>query len=76
MKIENMSIDEIKNHIDKLLHEYRKRKDTLDYVMNDWELAEAQEELALYAVKIKRLKARLHELGYVEEQDDYHMIKA
>ncbi|MBD3794593.1 MAG: hypothetical protein IE881_01390 [Epsilonproteobacteria bacterium] len=76
MKIENMSIDEIKQHINRLLQEYRERKDNLDYVMNDWEIAEEQEALSLYAVKIKRLKARLHELGYVEEQDNYHMIKS
>jgi len=63
MKIENMSIDEIKQHINRLLQEYRERKDNLDYVMNDWEIAEEQEALSLYAVKIKRLKARLHELG-------------
>jgi uncharacterized protein YeeX (DUF496 family) len=76
MKIENMSIDEIKQHINRLLQEYRERKDNLDYIMNDWEIAEEQEALSLYAVKIKRLKARLHELGHVEEQDNYHMIKS
>jgi len=55
------SVEEAKSEIERLLKAYRVKKDDLEWADDDWEVGEIQEELDQYAIKIKRLKAKIRE---------------
>ena len=54
------NIDEVKKEIDKLLEEYRAKKDDLALTEDDWAIDEINVELDQYAKKIKVLQAKVH----------------
>ena len=54
-------VEEAKSEIERLLKAYRVKKDDIEWADDDWEVSEIQEELDQYAIKIKRLKAKIRE---------------
>ncbi len=65
MEIKNSeNIEEIKAKIEQLLTAYRAKHDELEWADDEWESSEIQEELDVYAKKIKKLKAQVRELEH------------
>ncbi len=50
---------EVKKNIEKLLAQYRAKKDDLEWADDEWSEDEIQVELDLYAKEIKTLKAQI-----------------
>ena len=66
MQIENeevatkpFDVNEVKAHIEKLLMQYRSRKDDLEWADDEWSADEIQVELDGYAKEIRDLKEKV-----------------
>ncbi len=61
---QDLTVEEIKAKIEKLLATYRAKHDELEWADDEWESSEIQEELDAYAKEIKKLKAQVRELEH------------
>lgn len=52
-------IKEAKERIEKLLKEYRVKKDELEWIDDEWSIDEINDELERYAKEIKLLQAKV-----------------
>ena len=68
IETEAFNLEKIKAEIDKLLARYRSKKEELEWADDDWEVSEIQEELDVYANKIRQLKSKVKEFEQAQKQ--------
>lgn len=61
-------LEKTKAEIDNLLAAYRTKKEDLEWADDEWQIGEIQEELDIYAHKIRTLKAKVREYEHEHEQ--------
>ena len=67
-KKQTFDVERTKARIEELLAAYRAKKEEMVWADDDWEVGEIQEELDIYADKIRRLKAQVREYEHEHEQ--------
>ena len=58
----SLTITELKEKIETLLTQYRLKHDELELAVEEWDIGEIQEDLALYTKEINKLKKKVREL--------------
>ena len=64
---EAFNLEKVKAEIDTLLATYRSKKEELEWADDDWEVSEIQEELDVYANKIRQLKSKVKEFEQAQK---------